>query len=71
MCSFSKTGHNYLIFKISYILNLPSASCYVNKLNGFNRKRFLNAYQSTYGESFTELLDKSKQWYKDQLTLAA
>lgn len=38
---------------------------------GFNRQRFLNAYQSTYGESFTELLDKSKQWYKDQLALAS
>jgi len=63
--------HWYLLTERGGIDKIKELASYGSKLNGFNRERFLNAYISTYGESFTELLDKSKHWYKDQLTLAS
>jgi hypothetical protein len=38
---------------------------------GFDRKGFFDAYQSTYEASFLDLLADSREWYREQLALAA
>lgn len=34
---------------------------------GANHGTLLNTYQSTYGESMTDLIDKAKEWYESQI----